>query len=275
MMKIKNKIAAYFSLGKCGMQNSVTYKWNFLGSFLGDIFYCVIMYYIWKAIFQANASNDFLGFTMREMIIYIILTNAVVFFVDSDVSFSIGEDIRKGDIALKLIKPIDFNFTYFFLEAGGKLIVFVMVIVPVMIILEMYKFFSSGYIEVDYVRIALFLVSIILAYMLSFCIKIIFGYAAFFVNNIWGMNILKESIIKFFSGAIIPISFFPNFFQKIMLSLPFASLNYAPVMIYIGRYNINKSVLIILKQALWILVFYIVDLLIERKAMKFLCVQGG
>ena len=98
---------------------------------------------------------------------------------------------------------------------------------------------------------------------------------AFFFNNIWGMDILKNSLVHFLSGAMIPIAFMPTMLQKILNILPFASLNYTPVMIYLGKYEGIVMLQSIGLQIIWLILLYGLSKLIWRIAMQHLTVQGG
>ena len=93
--------------------------------------------------------------------------------------------------------------------------------------------------------------------------------------NIWGFSILKNSIISFFSGSLIPLAFFPDAFRRVLEELPFASLVYVPTMVYMGKYTGSELAVILLKQVLWIGVFVAISRLLWHWAKNRLAVQGG
>ena len=103
----------------------------------------------------------------------------------------------------------------------------------------------------------------------------IFGYLAFFLMNIWGFSILKGSILNFFSGALIPLAFFPDAVRAVFEQLPFASLIYAPTMIYMGKYSSYEIAFVLFKQVLWVVVFVAISRMVWNWAQKRLAVQGG
>ena len=121
----------------------------------------------------------------------------------------------------------------------------------------------------------IFVVSVILSYLLSFYLNLIFGYLAFYLLNIWGFSILKGSIIKFFSGALIPLAFFPGIVRTIFEQLPFASMIYVPTMIYMGKYNVSELLFVLGKQVFWLIVFVYISKAMWGWAQKRLAVQGG
>ena len=64
---------------------------------------------------------------------------------------------------------------------------------------------------------------------------------AFFTTYIFGMLMAKEALLSFLTGQLIPLSFFPPLVQRIFDFLPFSSMVYTPVMIYLGKYSPVKT----------------------------------
>ena len=149
------------------------------------------------------------------------------------------------------------------------------IFLPVMIGVEIYRYAVLGYVAFSIVNFLIFVVSVVLSYLLSFYLNLIFGYLAFFLLNIWGFSILKGSIISFFSGALIPLAFFPGIVRTIFEQLPFASIIYVPTMIYMGKYSALELVFVLSKQLFWLVVFVVISRMIWGWAQKRLAVQGG
>jgi ABC-2 type transport system permease protein len=86
---------------------------------------------------------------------------------------------------------------------------------------------------------------------------------------------MKNCIVGFLSGSIIPFSFLPDVVEKVFLFLPFASLNYTPVMIYMGKYTGTTLLFYLGLQLFWCLFFWGLSKLLWKVSTKHLCVQGG
>lgn len=102
-----------------------------------------------------------------------------------------------------------------------------------------------------------------------------YGFTAFFFKNLWGSNMLKNCIISFMSGSIIPFDFLPYSVEKVLNVLPFASLNYVPVLIYMGRYSKREVFIKLGIQIFWIFLFWGLSKIMWKIAFKHLVVQGG
>lgn len=265
----------YGGFTRAGAQGAMAYRLNFMGFFVGESLYCFVMYFIWKAVFAASGEGTFMGFTMTDMTIYVFLANIVGFFTDTDSTKMLAEEIREGSIIMRMIKPVNVDMSLLATEIGDKAVMSAFIFLPVMIGVEVYRYFALGYVAFNIVLFLGFVLSVILSYILSFYVNLIFGYLAFWLMNIWGFSILKTSIIKFFSGSLIPLAFFPEIVRNIFEQLPFASLVYTPVMIYMGKLKGIDLAFAYGKQIAWIIVFVAVAKLLWRLAEKRLAVQGG
>lgn len=272
---MKNPFKTYSAFTRAGILDAIAYKANFFGFFLGEIFYCFAMFFIWKAVFNSSDGSTFMGFSMIDMTVYLFLTNITGFLVDTDSSYAIGEEIRDGSIAMRLIKPIKIDLSLLFFELGNKIIIVSMVFAPVVLLIETYRAVISGGILFNVYYFLLFIVSIILSYLLSFYLNLAFGYLAFFLMNLWGFNMLKGAILRFLSGAVIPLAFLPIWLRGALKVMPFASLNYTPVMIYMGKYTGTELIYYMGLQLVWVVAFFLLCKLIWHFAAKHLCVQGG
>ena len=113
--------------------------------------------------------------------------------------------------------------------------------------------------------------SFFICVLFDFC----FGMVAFFTTYIFGMLMAKEALMSFLTGQLIPLSFFPGVVQKIFEFLPFSSMVYTPVMIYLGKYSGNELWFVLLRQAAWVVILYVLGDLIWRRVTKRLVVLGG
>ena len=275
MQQLKKYLRTYLPFTRAGIQAAMTYRSNFIAWFLGSIVYCLVMYYIWLAVFNSSGEGMINGFTMRDMTVFLFITAMTNFLTDSDGSYDVGEEVRDGNIAMRLIKPVGFHSTFLFTEIGWKLLIFGMIFAPVVIGVEIYKFNAYGGFAFNIASFALYLFSMTMSYLFSFYMNVCFGFMAFFLKNLWGFNIIKSSILRFLSGGVLPLAFMPGALRQVLEWLPFASLCYTPVMIYIGMYSPAETALRLAVQVAWVIVFYIISKLILSTALRHVSVQGG
>ena len=107
--------------------------------------------------------------------------------------------------------------------------------------------------------------------LFDFCV----GMIAFFTSYIFGLFMVKEALMSFLTGQLIPLSFFPAVVQRIFDFLPFSSMIYTPVMIYLGKYQGTELAWVLLRQLAWVLILYGLGTLIWNRVTKRLVVLGG
>ncbi|MEE0858537.1 MAG: ABC-2 family transporter protein [Acutalibacteraceae bacterium] len=268
-------LKVYTPFTKAGILQTMAYRFNFLFFLIGEMFKCFIMYYVWRAVFESSNSSTFMGFSMIDMTVYLFISFLTGYLTYSDGAYAVGEEIRDGSIAMRMIKPVSFDMTFLFQEIGNRCIIVLVVLVPICVGVEIYKFMVTGTVMFNPINFGLFMVSTLIAYLISFYFNVCYGFMAFFLKNLWGSNILKEVIVDFLSGATIPLAFMPEALKNVLTFLPFSSLNYTPVMIYMGMYSLQKSLALIVLQLFWLGCFVLLSKFIWHSAIKRLAVQGG
>ena len=116
----RNKFRKYFAFSKAGILDGFAYKFSALGWLLGDIISLLILFFLWQAIYK-NSPNDVInGMTFKEMIAYLIYARVATSLVFSTISFwIIGDDIYEGNIAISLIRPINYRYRLLASSFGG------------------------------------------------------------------------------------------------------------------------------------------------------------
>ena len=275
MKRMKRFLRTYKPFTRAGVQEMVAYRANFICFFIGEIMSAFIMYFVWKAVFMSSDSPTFKGFTMEDMVVYLFITFLTDYMTYSDGAFAVGEEIVDGSIAMRMIRPCSFEMCFLFQELGSRLISAAMIFVPIVAGVEIYRWAITGMIRFDPVLFLVYLLSLIFAYMINFYFNVIYGFMAFFFKNLWGTSLMKETLVAFLSGGAIPLAFLPDGLAAVLNILPFASLRYTPVMIYMGMYSAGEILWHMGLQVFWMAVFFGLSKLVWKSATKHLAIQGG
>ena len=121
----------------------------------------------------------------------------------------------------------------------------------------------------------LYICSVLMSFLLYVLFDFCFGMVAFFTTYIFGLRMAKSALLSFLTGQLIPISLFPGVVQRIFECLPFSSMIYTPVMIYLGKYSGQELAFALGRQLIWILILYWMGSLIWEKVTRRLVVLGG
>ena len=275
MSGVKRFFKTYLPFSRAGVQEMIAYRANFVCFLIGEIVSAFIMFFVWKAVFTNSPNRSINGFTMEDMVVYLFITFLTGYLTYSDGAFAIGEEIVDGSIAMRMIKPCSFDMCFLFQELGSRLISVAMIFVPIVAGVEIYRYVITGALRFDIPHFLLYILSLTIAYGISFYFNVCYGFMAFFFKNLWGTSLIKETLTSFLSGAIVPLAFLPAPLAAVLNFLPFASLSYTPVMIYMGMYSYGEILYRVGLQLFWLLVMVLLSKIIWRAAVRRLFVQGG
>lgn len=267
-------LKTYIPFTKGVIQGFMAYRANFYVYILGDMFQTVVLLYIWFAIFSSSASDTIQGFTFHDMIGYVVMSTLTGLLIANDVHWDIAQDVQSGNIAMNLIKPVNYKVLKFFYALGNVSINVIFLFLPLWGTYSLYEFLANGIFPSISTLLA-YVLSAILSALILFYINFLFGLAAFFVEYIFGFIFAKEAILRLLSGQLIPLAFFPASILKIFKVLPFAGLVYTPTMIYLGKYTGHDMLFHLSVQGAWVIILWAMSHAVWKRAVKRLTILGG
>jgi ABC-2 type transport system permease protein len=260
----------YLAVLRGSVMVGVVYRFGFLFTIIGNIVYLGVAYYLWKSIYRY--SDTIRGLTFNETFLYVGLGSAIFILLKTYVDWYLNFEIREGSVASYLIKPIDFGLYNLFFSFGSVLMNLAAITVPTLVmLLFVFKVkFTMG------PGLILLPLSLFMAFMISFCFDYFIGLLGFYSESVWGLSTVKEIIVTVFSGALIPLQFFPEAMQKVLLLLPFQAVYHTPLMM-VTRPNQGWDVFLpmLLVQLFWVATLFIGTRLFYNQAIKVLRVSGG
>ena len=273
--KMKKKIKIYLPFALNELKRQMAYRGAFYLFIFISMFGSFIQYFLWMAIYGSTENATLGGLTQNEMIVYIFMVYVTSSMVMITISDWVSDDVVKGTVAMNLIKPIDYRMSLVTRAMGQVVYRFLAPGVFIWIGIEVYKVMVLKLPVTSIGNILLYLSSCIMSFFICVLFDFCFGMVAFFTTYIFGMLMAKEALMSFLTGQLIPLSFFPGVVQKIFEFLPFSSMVYTPVMIYLGKYSGNELWFVLFRQAAWVVILYVLGDLIWRRVTKRLVVLGG
>lgn len=249
-----------------------TYKLDVILQIFGSFILIIAMRETWIAIYanQTDLTNT-TSVTANSMVTYITISTMLNFIFAQSFSHDISSRVQNGSIVFDLQKPLDLQTYYLFQEIGSSFYRFLYIVLPLLI--TTYTIYSM---QIPSIRIALFtIMSIMLAFLLSFTINFLMALLAFGFTEVWGFEFIKNTIVYFCSGAFVPLWLFPDFLLSIIKWLPFQGLNYIPLSIYIGKFNENEIMTQLSFQLGWIISLALLGKLLLHVANRRLVITGG
>lgn len=230
------------------IKNMIAYKFEVLIWGILNPIALGVLYFLWRAIYNYSGATILRGFSFESLIAYYTLTTILSSVTWTMVDQEISHRVTDGLLVISLIKPIH-PFIKFLYEKISELgFVFFGQILPVIIIGVVFLGVRAS----SSLNLLLFIISAILAMLISFSFAFFVGLSAFWLIRYSGVRMFRQGIQWFLSGSVVPLAFFPDILQKISSFLPFQYMAYSPIQIFLGKLDLIGSLEVIAMQLVWI-----------------------
>ena len=241
------------------------YRADFWVNFFGQtLFSLVIAYYLWGSIFSYSGKEVLNGYDQHTMIFYYLVAPLIYRIQQGQGIGFASRDIYQGSLNKYLLYPLDFirykKSTYF---ANSTFFLF-----QLLFILCIYQIFFSraDIFEFNILSSIYFVISIYMATQIYFYLSLICELLAFWYDNIWSLSVTVRFLSSFLGGALIPLSFFPDWSHKILYYTPFPYLIDFPVRLLRNEVILVEDLFLKAFIAIsWIFIFKGISLLLWNK----------
>lgn len=260
----------YISFFKCAVQESMIYRWNFFIGIVSKFMFTIVMFYIWRMMFESNDMIN--GYTWETMKMYIFVSFLCTSTISWNAETSMAKKIIDGSITSDLIKPVNIRTMTFFQSIGNSF--FSNVFSIGIIIFFAVCIFKVSF-PTDFKIWMLFIISLCFSFLLNFILTYLFSLICFWTSNGYGVATARSTISNFFSGGLVPLEMFPQVLADLAFVLPFKGIVYVPTSIFIGKLYGVDIFYAFLNQVIWIIVLWVFSSLLWKKAVKQVTINGG
>ncbi|HEX2143961.1 MAG TPA: ABC-2 family transporter protein [Glycomyces sp.] len=211
------------------------------------------------------------GYDWDSMRAYVIIGFIAATMVFGGADWHIADRILDGHIAVDLTKPVDFQRARAAEYIGSMLSTMPTVLAGV--IGAWLLFDPPG--PATPLAGVLTALSFALMFPLAFGITYLSILVCFWTKRYLGIMWLREALLGFFSGLMIPLAFMPGWLQTLSWALPFAHFTATPSAIYLGRVDTEGAFGLIAAEAAWAVGLWFGARLIFRRAVRKVTVHGG
>lgn len=260
----------YLFIYKTEFINSLQYLKSFIAGSLTLVLIIYIYLNLWNFLYS-DPESLINGYSYTQMIWYILFTETLWSCIKGRrIVRDISNDVKNGNIAYLINKPynyINYMLSKTFADFSFKLFV----LLPAALVL--------GYILIGNIPnfnllgciIAIITGAIGVVINMLICISI--GLLAFFMEDSAPIYWIYSKIILVI-GTLFPIEFMPKAIQPILEYSPIFALNYGPAKLFVD-FNYDFLVRLLITQGIYIIVFYILTMIIYKKGVKNINVNGG
>lgn len=237
--------------------------------FIVQILSMTIFVYFWRAVYASTSTLG--GLNLQQTLNYILLAQVLAPFVETRVVFQFGFLVRNGQIAIELLRPLDFQMRYLVENLVG---LFILSIQKSPLLLIAWFFFGLQ-LPANPLTWMVFAISLVLGQCILFFFDWIFACLAFYSTETWGLSVVRIGVATFFSGALLPLTMMPGWLQEIAAALPFAQAIYVPASFLSGINSPANAPQIWLVQLIWLIGLGLLSRWLFDIAVRQVTVQGG
>ena len=258
----------YRALTRATARAALTYRFNLLLGLGAVLVQLVALLAVWRVILAESPVN---GFTWPQMRAYLLVAFAAGTVVSVLGDFRMAFRILDGDVALDLVKPVDYQKARLAETIGGLWIEVILIAVVVGAALAI-----GGGVDIPArPALALFVVSMLLLVPLKFLIVYVSTLACFWTQNYIGVQWARLAVVNLLSGALIPLVYLPGWLAAVAQWSPFAGLTSTPALIFLGHVDLRHGLTLVAVQLGWVLVLWFGARMVWRVALRRLTVNGG
>jgi len=233
-----------------------------------SLVFIAVNYNVWKAIYQTQAGQSIAGFTMEQMLHYQCWSFIVALLVRSHRTWNLSEAIRLGRITSFLLYPFD-AWKFYLCEFLGFQLIQVGIAVLSVFMLGCFGFIP----QIDLATLGMGIAFSLLVSILWFVCDFTFGLGGFWLEEVWVFRVIFNLFAILFSGAFIPIEFFPESLQRFLAYTPFPFITAVPVHIFLGTSSVSLGWAAVTLLG-WIFVLGIGSCFVWRRGLKLYTAAG-
>lgn len=236
------------------------------------LFLVVILYIflqLWRVTYSETQAQQLGGFTLAQMLWYLSVTESIATSAPR-VAQEVDQDVRTGALAVQLIRPISYPMYRLWSSLGERCVRFGLNFAVSTGLMCLFV----GAEPLSLTGLSLFLLVLPIAFILDFLVMFLIGLAAFWLEDTSGLVLIYSRLLWLLGGLLIPLELFPETWQPILHSLPFATIIYAPAHLFVHP-SINDAISLLVRQSITLLILMLAVQWVYGIAVQRIHANGG
>jgi ABC-2 type transport system permease protein len=256
----------YLALLGAGFRRQTTYRLALAAGLATNAFFGVVRTAVFFALYRER--DQVAGLDVADALTYVWVLEGIFAVVWAPWVWEMAEAIRSGEFLVELLRPGDPYLRLLAFDLGRTLSILVTRTFPTLVVaglvLDLRLPSTLG-------RLGLLAASMVLAAVVSFQFRFLFGSAAFWTPDYRSMFMLVFPVLWLASGFVIPVDYFPAGLRQLVEWSPLVPLLMAPVRVATGA----PAVPALAGQVAWVLLLLLAGRLVLGAAGRRLVVHGG
>ena len=261
---------SYLSTFRLRRKMELQYRGAMLGGICCQVAFGLILIALYRALYASKPQT----LPLNHVVTYVWLQQAFFrMLVASDPDLL--DKIRSGSIAYDLCRPVSLYGFYYARITAQKITGSLMRAIPMLVFASLLPEGWGISLPASMPGLLLSLLALVLGLLCVSAqenITMAFTMRTLDPRGIQGMlNLLMMTL----SGNILPLTLFPDSWQKVITLLPYAQLLDAPIRLYTGDTPVSEAARILLTQAGWVVVLTAFGVWLWNRHQQRIVLQGG
>ena len=261
---------AYFSVFRMRLKMELQYRGAMIGGIICQMFFGIVLVALYHALYESKSQ----AMPIEQVATYVWLQQAffrMMVATDPD----LNDKIKNGSISYDMCRPVNLYWFYYIRVAAQKLMGSLMRGIPMMIVAFLLPKGWGMSLPTSVSGLCSGLVALFLGLLCMCALENITMAFTMRTLDPRGMQSLLNLLMVTLSGNLLPLTLFPDSWQKVITMLPYAQLLDAPIRLYSGEYPVSDMPVVLLRQAGWAAVLILLGIWMWESNRKKMIIQGG
>lgn len=260
----------FWALTRLAFQRQLAYRMANLAGLTTNLFFGVLRIAMFLALYGARQEVE--GISVQGVITYTGLGQAVIAFLSLFGWYEVMNSVYSGAIGADLLKPMNY-FTFWLAQDLGRAVS--ALLTRGLTLMALYALLFDITVPASAGQWLAVLVALGLGWLVGFSWRFLINLTAFWTPNALGIGRFGFVIIWFFSGFLMPLRFFPDWFVTLANLTPFPAMVNTVVEVYLGVLSGPALAAALLGQLFWAVALIGAGQLVLRAGVRRLVIQGG
>ncbi len=264
----------YWKIFRASLGERLVYRADFLLGTVLRFLPMVTTILLWHAIFAGSGQDQLAGFSLREMVAYLLLVHISRMFSSMPgLAGGISRDIRDGSLKKYLLQPIDMIAYLVSYRAAHKTAYIATSALPYALLFFLCREYFDG--PPDALTAAAYVVALLLGFLVGFFFEASLGMAGFWFLEVTSLLYVVGTLNFFVSGHMFPLDLLPEPWPRVLKALPFQYLAYFPAAVFLGKVQGWGLVYGLAAGAAWAAFFIVLARVLYRMGLRRYSAFGG
>jgi ABC-2 type transport system permease protein len=271
---IAGRLRKYLMIFRVSLSERLTYRADFFLATVLRFLPMLTTILLWTAIYAGSGEDSLSGFSLRQMIAYLLLVHISRMFSSMPgLANGIARDIRDGSLKKYLLQPIDMIAYLVSYRAAHKAAYILTSALPYALLFYLCREYFDGLPPAPIC--AAYVVSLLLAFVIGFFFEVCIGMIGFWFLEVTSLLYIVNTVNFFISGQMFPLDLLSPFWTGLLKGLPFQFLAYFPAAVFLGKVAGWDLVQGLLIEASWAVGFVMLSRWLFRLGLRRYSAFGG